>query len=120
MAHFAEIDENNIVQRVIVVSDDDCGGGTFPQSEQIGRTFCMNLLGGYWLQTSYNSNFRFRYAGIGYSYDEVRDVFIIPKPYASWVLNEKTLDWEAPTPYPVDGLYYEWDENSLGWILITE
>jgi hypothetical protein len=96
MAHFAEIDENNIVQRVIVVSDNDCGGGIFPQSEQIGRTFCMNLLGGYWLQTSYNGNFRVRYAGVGYEYSEQYDAFIPPKPTEEAVFNEDTLGWDIP------------------------
>jgi hypothetical protein len=78
MAYFAEIDENNIVQRVIVVSNEDCGGGIYPSSDPIGAAFCNSLLGGTWLQTSYNNNFRGVYAGIGYTYDEELDIFIEP------------------------------------------
>ncbi len=78
MAHFAQI-ENNIVTRVIVVSDNDCNGGNFPDSEAYGAQFCSSLFGGEWKQTSYNGNFRGVYAGIGYSYDETLDKFIEPE-----------------------------------------
>jgi hypothetical protein len=78
MAHFAEI-KNNIVERVIVVSNDDCGGGTFPESEPIGQAFIASLgLAGEWRQTSYNNNFRVRYAGIGYTFDADLDEFTAP------------------------------------------
>jgi hypothetical protein len=78
MANFAEIDENNIVQQVIVVSNEDCGGGIYPSSDPIGAAFCNSLLGGTWLQTSYNNSFRGVYAGIGYTYDPIENVFIEP------------------------------------------
>jgi hypothetical protein len=68
-----------------------------------------------WVQTSYNNNFRVRYAGIGYSYNESLDAFISPKPHNSWILNETTADWEAPVPKPDDGNLYEWDENLGNW-----
>jgi hypothetical protein len=124
MAHFAEIDANNKVKRVIVVSNDDCGGGTYPGSDPIGAAFCNNLLGGTWKQTSYNSNFRKRYAGKGYEFDAVNDCFWAPQPYASWTKNTTTLEWEAPIAKP-DGDYI-WDEeayqadNTQGWVAIEE
>jgi len=114
MAHFAQIDSDNIVTQVIVVSNNDCGGGDFPASEEIGAAFCTNLLGGTWKQTSYNNNFRKRYAGIGYSYDAERDAFIAPKPYPSWTLNETTCDWEAPVARPETG-FWVWNEEELQW-----
>ena len=78
LAHFCQINEDNIVTQVIVVSDDDCAGGQFPQSEFAGAYFCNRLLGGTWKQTSYNGNFRGRYAGIGFTYDPELDEFIAP------------------------------------------
>ena len=119
MAHFARIDENNVVTQVIVVSNDDCGGGDYPQSDAVGAAFCTNLLGGTWKQTSYNNNFRVRYAGIGYTFNEELDAFIAPKPYPSWTLNEETADWEAPVARPEEGMWawneatQEWDEVAL-------
>jgi hypothetical protein len=104
MAHFAEIDANNKVKRVIVVSNSDCGGGTYPGSDPIGAAFCNNLLGGTWKQTSYNSNFRKRYAGKGFEFDATNDCFWPPQPYASWSKNTETLEWEAPIAKP-DGDY---------------
>lgn len=114
MAHFAEIDENNVVQRVIVVSNDDCGGGDFPSSETPGAAFCNNLLGGTWKQTSYNNNFRVRYAGIGFTYNEELDAFVAPKPFPSWTFNEDTADWDPPTPRPATGMW-AWDEANQEW-----
>lgn len=126
MAHFAEIDANNKVKRVIVVSNDACGGGVYPESDTIGAMFCHNLLGGTWKQTSYNNNFRKRYAGIGFEFDATNDCFWTPKPYASWSTNTTTLEWEAPVTKP-DG-NYEWDEDAYqadtanpktaGWVAI--
>jgi len=78
MAHFAQINEDGVVTQVIVVSDADCAGGNFPDSEIAGAYFCNKLLGGTWKQTSYNSNFRKRYAGIGYTYNPELDEFITP------------------------------------------
>ena len=85
MAHFAEIDQNNRVLRVLVVANRDTADENGNEVEQIGQDFCNRLLGGSWMQTSYNSNFRKHYAGIGYQYDQARDAFIPPKPYPSWM-----------------------------------
>jgi len=106
MAHWAEIDENNIVLRVTVGDNND------PDE---GYQWLLDNLGGTWIKTSYNGNIRKRYAGTGYFYDEERDVFIAPQPFTSWILNEETTDWEAPTPMPDDGKFYYWDEASLRW-----
>lgn len=116
MAHFAQVNEFNIVQQVIVVADSDCLDANGNESEAVGAAFCHNLLGGRWLQTSYNNNLRVRFAGIGYSYDAVRDAFIPPQPYLSWTFNETTLDWQAPVPYPTDGKTYIWDEQIQNWV----
>lgn len=111
MAHFAKI-ENGIVTQVIVVSNDSCGGD-YPESDTIGAAFCADLLGGTWKQTSYNNKFRGRYAGMGYSYDAVLDVFIAPKPFPSWILNSETTEWNAPIPKPTGN--YLWNESSQSW-----
>ena len=103
MAHFAEI-HNGVVQRVIVVHDND---------EANGAQFCHDLLGGEWLQTSYNGTIRKQFAGIGFTYDHVRDEFVAPQPYASWTLDENN-DWQPPTPKP-DGDYY-WNEDTQTWV----
>jgi hypothetical protein len=122
MAHFAQIDENNIVQNVIVVGDNNCLNSNGEESESIGITFCKSLLGNdtQWIQTSYNANFRKNYAGLGYTYDSVRDAFIPPNPYDSWVLVEETCQWTAPVPNPNDGKRYYWDENIKNWVLESE
>ena len=107
MAHFAQI-ENNIVTQVLVVDN---------TQEHRGQEFLANdlNLGGTWIQTSYNSNIRKNYAGIGFTYDSVRDAFIPPKPFDSWLLDEDTCQWNAPTPYPQDDKRYVWDEEQLNW-----
>ena len=117
MAHFAQL-ENNIVTKVIVVSNQDILDENGQESEQKGIDFCSNLLGGTWLQTSYNGRIRKNYAGIGYSYDAGRDAFIPPKPFNSWVLDETSCLWEAPTPYPDDGERYTWNETTTSWDLV--
>lgn len=122
MAHFAQIDENNVVTQVIVVSNDDCAGGEYPASDAAGAAFCHSLLGGTWKQTSYNNNFRKRYAGIGYTFREDLDAFIAPQPFPSWTLNEETADWEAPVPRPAEGMW-TWNESTQQWdevVLPTE
>ena len=111
MAHFAEINQIGIVTRVIVVPD---------EVEAIGSQWCHNLLGGNWVQTSYNNTIRKNFAGIGYVYDEERDAFIPPKPFISWTLNEETCQWQAPIPLPDDGKRYSWDEQTLSWIEIDD
>jgi len=105
MSHFAEIDNNNIVQRVIVAEQD------FINSGAVGDSFR-------WVQTSYNNNFRKNYAGVGYTYDKTRDAFISPQPFPSWLLDEDTCRWEAPTPMPDDGKMYVWDEDTTSWVIV--
>jgi len=121
MAHFAKIDENNIVQEIIVISNDDCQNLNFPESETIGQNFIASIgLMGTWKQTSYNSTFRKRYAGIGDKYDESKDAFIIPQPHQSWVLNEDICLWEYPIEKPNDNKTYVWNEQSQSWIEYVE
>lgn len=121
MAHFAKLDDNNIVIDVNVVNNDTVENLPFPESEPIGVAFLTDWSEGYanWKQTSYNANFRKNYAGIGYSYNFDLDAFISPQPYPSWVLNEQTCQWEAPIPYPTDGKNYYWDETTQTWVEIT-
>jgi hypothetical protein len=114
MAHFAELSSEGIVQRVIVIDNNDCKDTEGNESEIIGAAFCTNLLGGVWKQTSYNGNFRKNYAGIGYKYDPVRDAFIPQKPFSKWLLNEDTCQWEAPVAYPTEG-NHTWNDNKGEW-----
>ena len=119
MAHFAELDNNNVVLRVVVVGN-DC----VPSDEHIdGETWCINFFkGGTWKQTSYNSNFRKQYAGMGYTYDAAKNKFISPQPHDSWALDAND-DWQAPVTYPtittygsndpVDKYIISWDEDNL-------
>jgi hypothetical protein len=118
MAHWAEIDSDNIVTRVLVVADDKEDGQTF-LAEDLG-------LGGTWKKTSYNTiggvhtlggtPFRKNYAGVGFTFDAAKDAFIPPKPFASWTLNADTCLWEAPTPMPVEeGKFFTWDEATTSW-----
>lgn len=107
MAHFAEIDENNIVLRVVVVDD---------AHEVDGENWCADFFGGgTWKQTSYNGNLRYNYAGIGYTFDPVADAYYAPQPYPSWSLDDAYL-WQPPVPYPADGDDYAWDEATLAWV----
>lgn len=126
MAHFAEIDENNVVVRVLVTDNDDPNGDE-------GYQWLLDNLGGTWVQTSYtsrggnrinpdtgeivsyNDHFRFNYAGIGFTYDAELDAFIPPKPFDSWTIDETTALWVAPVAYPSDGKLYAWDENAQTW-----
>ena len=115
MAHFAKLDENNVVTQVIVVGNRDTSDANGVEKEHIGAAFCERLLGGTWKQTSYNGNMRKRYAGIGFTYNEDLDAFVPPKRYPSWVLNNTTADWEAPIPLPDDGKTYDWNESTGSW-----
>lgn len=115
MAHFCELDGNNVVTRVIVVANKDTADANGNEVESIGVAFCQKLFGGNWKQTSYNGSIRKNYAGIGYSYDAGRDAFISPQPYPSWVLDENA-DWEAPVPMPNDEKMYSWDESTQSWV----
>ena len=125
MAHFAELDSNNVVKQVIVVSNADTSTAQGEEKESIGIAFCERLLGGTWVKTSYNGNIRKNYAGIGYTYDKDRDAFIPPKPYASWVLDESTCLWNSPVAYPTDvgtpeaPKFYQWNEPTQTWELVT-
>lgn len=120
MAHFAELDENNVVTRVIVGINEDQGDGEQIYSDNTGTI---------WKQTSYNTRggqhllggtpFRKNYAAPGFTYDAVRDAFIPPKEFESWTLDEETCWWVPPTPMPIDGNSYYWDEPTLTWIDIT-
>ena len=117
MAHFAKLNENNIVTEVIVVNNNELLDNGV-ESESKGIAFCQSLLGGNWKQTSYNGNIRKNFAGIGYTYDAARDAFIAPKPFNSWILNEDTCIWNAPVAYPTDGGKYKWNETNLTWDII--
>lgn len=119
MAHFAEIGLDNVVQQVIVVNNTELLDKNGVEQESVGQEFCRALLGGTWIQTSYNGKFRKNFAGIGYTYDQARDAFIPPKPHQSWVLEEQTCVWVAPAPAPDDGKAYQWDEDSVSWVEIT-
>ena len=118
MAHFAEIDENNIVLRVVNVNDPDTLDEHGVENEEIGKAFLHNTYGGNWIQTSYNSRIRKRFAGPGLVYDNIRDAFIPPQKYQSWTLDETTLDWVPPTPWPSDPKRiktWEWREEQQIW-----
>lgn len=120
MANFAQLDENNIVTRVIVINNSDILVGGV-ESEEAGIRFCQLLLGKdtKWKQTSYNSNFRKQFAGIGYKYDEVKDIFISLKPFPSWSLDNNG-DWIAPVACPnEEGKLYAWNEAILNWEIIV-
>ena len=147
MAHFAQLDSNNVVTQVIVVSNDDTSDSNGTETESIGVAFCQKLLGAdtNWKQTSYNSNMRGNYAGIGYTYMEnvatlgvgSTDIFISQQPYASWTVGVSTAQWYSPlgdAPALTDdqiaaGSYYTWDESAYqadtsdpktaGWTLTT-
>ena len=113
MAHFAKLGVGNIVETVIVVSND------IATTEQAGSDFLNNLYNtrDVWKQTSYNSNIRKNFAGVGYTYDQTRDAFIEPKPYNSWILNETTCLWEAPVALPDTENRYNWNEETQQWDL---
>ena len=106
MSHFAEINSDGIVQRVIVAEQD------FINSGAVGDSFL-------WVQTSYNDNFRKQYAGVGYKYDRAADVFVAPQPYPSWTLDDNH-DWQPPTAMPTDGKRYTWDEANTTWVEVTD
>ena len=117
MSHFAQIDENNVVTQVLVIEQDVVDSGLFGDPAS-------------WIQTSYNTiggvhklggtPLRKNYAGIGYTYDATRDAFIPPKPFASWVLNEDSCQWESPTPMPVEeGKIFVWNEDTTSWVEFT-
>ena len=129
MAHFAQIGMNNVVLRVSVVRNEDILDENGNESEEMGIQYLKSVHGPLtnWLQTSYNSNFRCRYAGIGMVYNNQYDVFLNAQPYSSWTLNTETFEWEPPIPEPElteeqieSGSYYEWNEETQEWQLKSE
>jgi hypothetical protein len=130
MAHFAELDADSIVLRVLVITNEDCQDSDGNESEAVGIAFCKSLFGAdtNWKQTSYNNNMRYRYAGIGLLYNEANDVFTFQKPFPSWSnLNLTTYEWNPPVAYPADAglddeenptkiIAYSWDETNIQWV----
>jgi hypothetical protein len=120
MAHFAQLNETNIVINVQVVDNATIDNLPFPESEPVGIQFLNSLFDEEnWKQTSYNGRFRKNYAGIGFFYDADLDAFIPPKPYQSWLLDENTCQWQSPVPYPTDSENYIWNEPTVNWVLAT-
>jgi hypothetical protein len=117
MAHFVELDENNVVLRVIVVHNNELLDANGVEQEALGQAFCTALLGGNWKQTSYSRAFRKNYAGRGFFYDVNLDAFIPPQFFPSWILDLNTYQWSPPVPYPTDGEFYAWDEATQTWVL---
>ena len=117
MAHFAQIDENNIVTQVLVIEQDVIDTGLFGDPKSFVQT-SYNTHGG--VHSLGGTPLRKNYAGIGYTYDKVRDAFYAPKPFNSWTLNDTTCIWEAPTPMPSDGKFYHWDEATTSWVEVTK
>jgi hypothetical protein len=113
MAHFAQLDENNVVTQVIVVNNNELLVDGV-ESEDKGIAFCQSLFGGNWKQTSYNGAIRKNYAGIGYTYDPTNDWFYAPQPYPSWIL-DADAKWQPPVPRPIDSKIYFWNEETLSW-----
>jgi hypothetical protein len=112
MSHFAEINQDNVVTRVTVGDNNDPNGDE-------GYQWLIDNLGGRWVQTSYNSAFRNKFAGVGDIYREDLDAFISPSPFDSWVLNVETLRWQPPTPRPTDGKEYVWNDGTTSWVEVT-
>lgn len=117
MAHYARLSVENIVEQVIVINNgDEMENGVVDEFK--GVMFCISLTGHpLWLKTSYNNNIRKQYAGIGFSYDPVKDVFVAPQPFPSWTLDENS-DWQPPIPMPTDGGMYIWDEANQSWVAV--
>ena len=114
MAHYAQLDGNNVVTQVIVIDNKDTADANGVEKEYIGAAFCERLFGGTWKQTSYNGNIRKNYAGIGYTYREDIDAFVAPQPFPSWTL-DANAQWQPPVAMPTDGMY-SWDEASQSWV----
>lgn len=120
MAHFAQLDENNIVLQVIVISNQEILSTEGVEEEALGIAWCHRAYGPdtKWVQTSYNGTKRKNYAAPGDTYNEALDAFIRPQPFPSWTLDERACAWLAPVPLPTDGQPYYWDEATLSWVLI--
>jgi hypothetical protein len=121
MAHFAKLDENNVVLEVHAVNNEELLQDGV-ESESKGVQFLIDWSDGYvnWKQTSYNGRIRKNYAGVGFTYDSIRDAFIASQPFPSWVLNEETCQWDAPIAMPADGQRYAWNESTTSWDLVSE
>ena len=117
MAHYAQLDSNNVVTQVIVIDNKDTADANGVEKEYIGAAFCERLFGGTWKQTSYNGNLRKNYAGIGYTYQADIDAFVAPQPFPSWILDDNA-QWQAPVAMPTDEKKYSWDEATTSWIEI--
>jgi hypothetical protein len=122
MANFAQLNSENLVIQVLVVSEENCGMKNFPESEPIGTEYLRSVFGQdtNWAQTSYNGTFRYNYAGINYLFIEESQAFVAPKPYPEWLLNTNTFKWEPPVPYPSTGGPYWWDESTQTWVLFSK
>ncbi len=122
MAHFAQLDTDNVVTQVIVVDDKDCLGPDGLEQESVGIVFCKSLFGEdtVWVQTSYNNKIRKNYAGVGYTYNPDIDAFVPPPLFFSWVLNNDTARWEAPVAMPDDGQMYAWNEETTSWDVVQQ
>ena len=130
MAHFVEIDASGVVIRGLVLDDKDTQDENGDEVEAIGAKYLHDGFGGIWKRTSYNTcrnthrkggtPFRKNYAGKGFTYDKTRDAFIPIKKYPSWILNEETFQWNAPTPLPTDDKLYIWNEDTTSWDEIPE
>lgn len=130
MAHYAQIDDNNIVLQVVVIDTNETTDDNNVERETLGIARCKEIFGEdtNWVQTSYNANIRYNFAGVGFTYDSTRDAFIEPQPYPSWLLDENECTWYPPTPYPDTELDengqpiddYEWNEDTTNWDLILD
>ena len=115
MAHFARLNESNVVTMITVVSNEDLINDDGNEEEAFGIAVCESVVGpGPWIQTSYNGNFRGRYAAVGGTYDPIRDVFLPYRPYASWQLDEND-EWKAPVAKPSEEGDFEWNESTQQW-----
>ena len=115
MAHFAEIDENNIVLRVIVINNNILLDSDGNEQETLGAEFCTQTFGGTWKQTSYNNNIRKNFASLGYSYNSSIDAFVPPKQFNSWVLDTEIAEYIPPVDMPNDENEYIWNEETTSW-----
>lgn len=120
MAHFAELDENNYVKRVVVVDDRDTSDANGVEKEHIGKAHLEKILGGNWIQCSYNNKIRRRYPAEGYFYDSNLDIFVPPSPFPSWTEKDESGEWQPPAsagskPADTEEVFYYWDENTVSW-----
>lgn len=118
MAHFAELDENNKVLRVVVIDNNETHDENGFEQEALGIAYCKSIFGQEtnWIQTSYTSKIRKQYAGPGFIYDAINDEFIPPQPYPSWIFNTEFWGWYPPIEAPIDGKVYNWNESTLSWV----